>query len=356
MDKVPEVLHYLSEASSLLRQISESERSVLLKKEEETKKLDEIKKDLEEKLKQANSESTNHLKREKELENRLKNVETSLEKIKTEKKAMEDHLLNLNSVLRSCLNPDCSVLNESDSSSDETVHITSRTSEALSSILDTEMLHAEFVRSALIDLLTSVETLTKEKQDLMNSLKNAGSSTENLKDTISDLKEKVKVLEIDLDRAEKDNKSLRRKVEESSSNVLRLEEALDKTVDEKKSLLIRLDNMDLMINKIEKEKRKYLNELNSIKTVKIVTEKDFIETKERLESRIKKLEASKDASDAQIKSLMKNVNQLTEEKESLLHELKMQNEKLIGLQNCNYKLHTALNESFQLLEMANEVH
>lgn len=347
--------HYRRQINEL-NHIVELKKSSSNKQDEEIKKLQEVKKSLDEKLRNSNNESMYHQKCVKELETKLKSAENNAEKIKAEKKDMEEYILKLNSVLRSCLNLSNVSHNEGNHSVDNDAERPgSRRSDVISIIVDSDCLDAEFIRSNLIDLLTNVESLTKEKENLLENLASVDSASDNLKEINRNLKVKQEKLETKLAKCEKENRTLIEKLEESSSNKNKLEEALNKALAEKKTLVMRLEDMNILVNQAEKEKKRYLNELNTFRTAKTVNEKDFNETKERLESKIRKLEDNKNTSDARIRSLLKSVNQLTEEKENLLRELTKVNEKLIELQNCNYKLHSALNESFQLLEMANEV-
>uniref|UniRef100_T1KK51 [histone H3]-dimethyl-L-lysine(36) demethylase n=1 Tax=Tetranychus urticae TaxID=32264 RepID=T1KK51_TETUR len=342
--------HRISELEHLLK----LEKNTSNKKEEEIKRLDSVRTNLETKLSQSEEEILSYQKNVNELEKKLKTIDSQTNHLMNEKKEIEEHLVKLNSVLRSCLKLGNVTLNESDITFDEIVPVKNRKSYLLSSLIDTELLDAEFVRSAIIDLLSKVEALSKERDDLKTCLEQAEQLADNMKENNGNLKLKVEKLETDLRLSEKDNKTMSRKIEEATANIQKLEESLNKFDLEKKNLSCKVDALASLNDKLEKEKRKLQHELNSSRTNKITADKDYSDLRERYESKIKKLEMTKESLDARISSLIKNCNQLTEEKESLLTELKMVNNKLIELQNHNYKLHSALNETNMALKRCSD--
>lgn len=342
--------HKLSELEHFIK----LEKSTNKKKDDEIKRLETVKANCEAKLTKSNEDLLGMNETVKDLETKLKQNDLSFNRLKDEKKEMEEQLVKINSVIRSCLKLGNIKIKESESTFDEIIPSKQRKSYLLSTLIDSDLLDAEFVRSAIIDLLSKVETLSKEKDDLKMTIETTEKVSNQLKENNKTLKSKIDKLENEIGTFEKENKILHRKLEDGNVDKHKLEGLLDKVNIEKKAKNSKLEQFQNLNDKLEREKRKLIHELNGMKSAKLMAEKDSAEYKERLEMKLKRLENVKETLDAQVSDLIKNCNQLTEEKESLSQELKLVNAKLIELQNHNLKLHSALSDSNMALKRCSD--
>lgn len=315
------------------------------KKEEEIKRLDDLRLSLQEELEGKKDDLEHHDRILRDYGARLSATELTVNRLINEKKDVEEHLTKLNSVLRSCLKLGNVTINESDIQFDDIVSSKDRHSNLLSTMLDTELLDPEFVRSAIIDRLASIESLSIERDDLKTSLESAEKSADLLRDTNRKLKQINKDLEESLRNMEREEKLMTHKLEDSSKEVKKFEENIKKLTNEKKELALRIENLESINKKLLREKDKLIVESRSEVREKTICIKEYQDEKERLENRIKKLEAIKVDSDSQIYKLNKINDELEAEKESLQQERNTLKEKVKDLQKTTERLNSALNES-----------
>ncbi|RWS28216.1 rootletin-like protein [Leptotrombidium deliense] len=266
----------------------------------------------------------------KNYEQKISALESKIANLLKDKRDYDEMLLNLNSIIRNGLK-----LKTSPSSFNTPVS-------------------ADSVRNHLLDLISKLNAVTEDRDDLQMQRESFEHFSRNIQETNASLKIKHDTLEEELRCKRKDVSILTKEIEEVKSKYMNQEEALDKCKMEKKYLCGRLAQLCSQTEKLEKEKRNLMKEIENIQNTKSYNESEIIQSRDVAESKIKKLEATRKSLESRVADLLKRSSDANIDNESFKEEIRLLKRTIKELQESNLKLHSALNDSNIALKRRSE--